>query len=338
MAIKFKDYYETLGVPRGATEEQVKQAFRKLARKLHPDVNPGDKSAEDRFKEINEAYEVLSDPENRRKYDALGPDWKSGADFTPPPGTGSIRVDFGDLGDVFGPDARGGGFSDFFQTLFGGRAAHGSDFAFSGRGSDVEAEVELSLDEAHQGTSRTISVPTDEICRDCGGTGARDKKPCRNCGGRGFQTRPEQFSVNIPKGVRDGAVIRVPGRGGLGFRGGERGDLYLRIQLLPHPRFTVRDGNDIEVLLPLAPWEAVLGANVEVPTLDGPVKMRVPANSQGGQMMRLRGKGLARPGGGRGDQYVRLHIVVPPNPSEGEKQLFRTLSETSAFDPRKAGR
>jgi DnaJ-class molecular chaperone len=337
MAIKFRDYYETLGVSRDATDDQIKQAYRKLARKFHPDVNPGDKSAEERFKEINEAYEVLSDPEKRKKYDALGPDWKAGVDFTPPPGAGSVGAEFGDFDDLFGSSPRFGAFSDFFQTLFGGAERRGPGFAFSGRGSDIESKIDLTLEEAHRGTSRTLSIPLDENCSVCGGAGARDKEPCSKCGGSGFQTRLEQVTVNIPRGAWDGAVIRVPGRGGAGFRGGQRGDLYLRVHLLPHPRFRLRSGGDIEVTMPISPWEAVLGAKIEAPTLDGPVEMRVPPNSQGGQMLRLKGKGFARPSGGRGDQYVRLNIVVPPNSSEREKELFQSLAETSTFNPRGPG-
>jgi DnaJ-class molecular chaperone len=333
MAVTFKDYYETLGVSREASDDQIKQAYRKLARKFHPDVNPGDKSAEERFKEINEAYEVLSDPEKRKKYDDLGPDWKSAGDFTPSSGDGAVRVDFGNIEDLFGSGSRGG-FSDFFHTIFGGSGRRAAGFSFSARGSDIESEIDLTLEEAHRGTSRSLSIPLDETCTECGGKGERDKKVCARCGGSGFQTRLEQVTVNIPRGASDGSVIRVPGRGGPGMGGGSRGDLYLRIRLLPHPRFRLRDGGDIEVTLPISPWEAVLGANVEAPTLDGPVKMRIPAGSQGGQLLRLKGKGFARQGGGQGDQYVRLNIVVPPNPSDREKELLQSLADVSAFDPR----
>lgn len=338
MAVKFKDYYETLGVPRDATEEQIKQAYRRLARKYHPDVNPGDKEAEERFKEINEAYEVLSDPEKRRKYDALGPNWKAGADFTPPPGTGAFRFEYGDLGDLFGEGGRFGGFSDFFRIMFGGMPRAGRDFVFAARGADVESEVTLTLEEAHRGVSRTLSIPLEEPCQSCRGAGIRDKKPCPACRGSGWRTSIDQFTVNIPRGVRDGSVIRVAGRGSGGFGGGERGDLYLRIRLLPHKTFQVLDGGDIVVELPVTPWEALLGARVQVPTLDGPVEMRIPPRSQGGQMLRLRGKGLARPGGGQGDEYVRLKIVVPPQPTEKELELFQRLAEVSGFDPRAADR
>jgi DnaJ-class molecular chaperone len=334
MAVAFKDYYETLGVSREASDDQIKQAYRKLARKFHPDVNPGDKSAEERFKEINEAYEVLSDPEKRKKYDGLGPDWKSAGDFTRSSDDGAVHVEFGNIEDLFGSGSRPGGFSDFFHTMFGGSGRRAAGFSFSARGSDIESEIDLTLEEAHRGTSRSLSIPLDETCAECGGKGERDKKVCAKCRGSGFQTRLEQITVNVPRGASDGSVIRVPGRGGSGMGGGSRGDLYLRIRLLPHPRFRLRDGGDIEITLPISPWEAVLGTNVEVPTLNGPVKMRIPAGSQGGQVLRLKGKGFAPQVGRQGDQYVRLNIVVPSNPSDREKELFQSLADVSAFDPR----
>ncbi len=312
MAVKFRDYYEALGVSRAAAPDEIKKAYRKLARKFHPDLNPKNKSAEERFKEINEAYEVLSDKEKRRRYDALGQNWKSGMDFTPPSGEEGFRGqtgDLGDLGDMFAAAGRSGSFSDFFEMLFGGRRPGGAGSTVSARGSDHESEVSVSLDEAHRGTSRSVRLPLER-----GGT--------------------ENFTVNIPKGVQDGSVIRVPGKGGAGFGKGPRGDLYLRVHVEPHERFRLRDGGDIEVELPVAPWEAVLGAKVKVPTLDGPVEMRVPPASQGGQVLRLKGKGLARPGGGRGDQFVRLKIVVPQKPSEKEIELLKKLAAESGFDAR----
>lgn len=312
MTVKFRDYYETLGVSRNAAPDEIKKVYRKLARKFHPDLNPNNKTAEERFKEINEAYEVLSDKEKRRRYDALGANYKSGMDFTPPPGGQGFRGhagDMGDLGDMFGAAGRAGGFSDFFEMLFGGRRPGGPGAQASARGSDLESEVSVTLDEAHRGTSRSVRVPT-------GHGGA------------------ESFTVNIPKGVQDGSIIRVPGKGGAGFGKGTRGDLYLRVQVEPNERFRLLDDGDIEVELPVAPWEAVLGGRVKVPTLDGPVEMRVPPNSQGGQVLRLKSKGPARPGGGRGDQYVRLKIVVPQKPSEKEIELLKKLAAESGFDAR----
>src|SRR5262245_9018305 len=312
MPVKFRDYYETLDVPREASPDQVKKAYRKLARKFHPDVNPGNKTAEERFKEINEAYEVLSDKEKRRRYDALGANWKSGMDFTPA-GGGGFRRPAGrpaDFGDMFGGGEGLGGFSDFFEMLFGGRRPGGGGGAtVSARGGDIESEVSVSVEEAHRGTSRSVRLPLD-------GSGT------------------ENFTVNIPKGVQDGSVIRVPGKGGAGLGRGGRGDLYLRVQIEPHDRFRARDGGDVEVELPIAPWEAVLGGKVQVPTLDGPVEMRIPPNSQGGQVLRLKGRGPARPKGARGDQYVRLRIVVPQRPTEKEIDLMKKLAAESRFDAR----
>lgn len=336
MAVKFRDYYESLGVPRNANQDQIKQAYRKLARKLHPDVNPGDKGAEERFKEINEAREVLSDPEKRRRYDELGADWKAGMDFTPPPREAeTYRAQAAGPREAFGGGDRFGGFSDFFDSIFGSRRG-GAGFHFSTRGSDVESEVSITLEEAHHGAKRLVRIPIEEPCAACAGSGMKDGKECSVCGGTGVQTKLESFTVNIPRGVRDESVIRVPGKGGAGSAGGSRGDLYFRVRIQPDERFRLRNGNDTELALPVAPWEAVLGSTVKVPTMDGPVEMRIPPGSQGGQMLRLRGRGLAKPGGGQGDQYVQLKIVVPPKPTEKEIELMRRLAEDPDFNPRKS--
>jgi curved DNA-binding protein len=332
MAIKFRDYYETLGIPRTASPDEIRHAYRKLARKLHPDVNPGDKAAEERFKEINEANEVLSDPEKRRQYNELGADWKAGMDFTPPSdGEEAFRARAGERSKRYG-----GGFtdsSDFFDAIFGGGRG-GPGFEFHTRGSDVQSEVSIKLEEAHRGTSRLVTIPVDELCSACGGTGIKNGKTCPACHGSGTETKLESFTVNIPRGVQDGSVIRVPGKGGAGIRGGARGDLYFRVHIEPNKLFRLRDGHDTELELPLTPWEAVLGRTVSVPTLDGAVEMRIPPGSQGGQTLRLRGKGLARQGGGQGDQYVRLKIMVPPKPTEKELDLLKQLATESSFEPR----
>jgi curved DNA-binding protein len=340
MAVKFHDYYETLGVQRAATTDEIKKAYRKLARKYHPDVNPNDKSAEEKFKEISEAYEVLSDPEKRKRYDQLGASWKAGADFTPPPGWApweGVRVEYGDLGDIFGAGGAGD-FSDFFETLFGARRAsprgapRGAPFAMRGR--DVEAEVEISLEDAHRGATRAITIQATTSCPTCNGSGAVENKPCPTCRGAGVVRRPRTLDVSIPAGVRNGSVIRLAGQGEPGMGGARAGDLLLRLRLKPHQLFSLTSEGDIQIDLPVAPWETALGARVNVPTLDGSVEMTIPAGAQGGQRLRLRGQGLNRRGGGRGDEYVRLKIVTPPKPTEREKELFEQLAAESRFDPR----
>jgi curved DNA-binding protein len=334
MAVKFRDYYEVLGAPHTATVEEIKKRYRKLARKHHPDVNPGDKTAEERFKELNEAYEVLSDPEKRRRYDQLGQNWKGGADFTPPPGWEGARVD---SRDIYGADHSAGGFSDFFETLFGGgRGAHarrgGAGFAM--RGSNVEAEISLTLEEAHRGVTRKLVLEADESCSDCGGKGSKDNKTCATCRGRGRVHRPRTLEVDVPPGVRDGSIIRLAGQGEAGANGAPPGDLYLRVGLEPHRLFNIVGNDDVQIQLPVTPWEAALGTKVEVPTLDGPVKMTIPEGSQGGQRLRLRGQGLRRRHGGRGDQYLQLKIVIPPKLSAKEKEMFGKLAAESRFNPR----
>jgi len=332
MAVKFKDYYELLGVKRDATEEQVRQAYRKLARKHHPDLNPGDKQAEERFKEINEAYEVLSDAEKRKRYDQLGANWKNGADFNPPPGWGQVNVEYGDLNDVFG----GGGFSDFFESIFGGgrSSARQAQGPRRSHGKDAEAEMSISLEDAHRGGLQRISIQGARSCPTCNGKGTANGVVCPTCRGAGQVLSPRTIDVKIPPGAREGSVIKLAKQGEPGHGGGEAGDLYVRLKIKPHPHFSV-SGDDLTVELPVSPWEAVLGANVEVPTIDGkPKEMKVPSGAQGGQRFRLRGQGLSKRGGGRGDEYVKLKITVPGNPSEREKQLYKELSEITRFNPR----
>src|ERR1700730_3593551 len=212
MAVKFQDYYEVLGVPRTATEDQIRKEYRKLARKYHPDVNPGDKSAEEKFKELNEAYEVLSDADKRRRYDQLGPNWKAGADFTPPGGT---RDESGGFGDIFGQGSAHG-FSAFFESVFGGRRGARAGEGFGMRGRDIEAELPVTLEEAHRGAKREISLQVEERCPECNVSGVRDGKPCPTCRGSGTVRRTKTFEVTIPAGVRDGAVIRLAGPGNAG--------------------------------------------------------------------------------------------------------------------------
>lgn len=310
MAVKFRDYYETLGVSRGASEDEIKKAYRKLARKHHPDMNRGSKQAEEKFKEIHEAYEVLSDPEKRRRYDQLGANWKAGAEFRPPPGWGGFErdVDLEDLfGDLRGPGASGrsrGGFSDFFEMLFSGMGGARQSFRRGPRTTPferAEAELSLPLEDMHRGTTRKLTVR--------------------------LGNRTNRIDVHIPPGARDGSRIRVRGAGD----GGD--DLYIRLKLEPHPSFTVHD-DDTEIEISITPWEAALGTNLEVPTLDGRMQVKIPAGVASGQRLRLQGHGLNRRGGGRGDHYVKLKVVLPKTLSPSERKLFEELARTSRFNPR----
>jgi DnaJ-class molecular chaperone len=340
MAVKFQDYYEVLGVPRTATADDIKKAYRKLARKYHPDVNPGDTSAEDKFKQIGEAYEVLSDPEKRKRYDQLGENWKAGADFTPPPGWEGGRaweggsVEYADFSDLFGAGRGAGGFSDFFETLFGSRHGRRAGAGFAMRGQDVEAAIALNLEEAHHGTTRTITLQATVVCPTCNGSGMRESQPCATCRGTGIVPRPKTLDVTVPAGVRHGSVIRLAGQGEVGTGNAPAGDLLLHVQLRPHPLFYVLDEGNVEIELPVAPWEAALGAKVRVPTIEGAVDMTIPAGAQGGQRLRLRGQGVQRRGRGRGDQYVRLKLVNPPTLTDSERALFEQLAAASRFNPR----
>ncbi len=344
MATKTRDYYEVLGVKRDASDDEIKKAYRKLARKFHPDLNPGDKTAEDQFKQLQGAYDVLSDAENRKLYDQYGENWravKAGGEppppgwqpGAPPRGTGARTGGGFDFGDFefgsFGGRGGGAGF-DIFEELFGGERGRTQR---SGRGQDVEAELEMTLEEAHRGARRTLQMQVAEICPKCNGSGVKDDRPCDTCGGAGQVLRQKNIEVNIPAGVRDGSTVRLAGQGGSGNNGGEPGDLYLHIRVRPHPVFTVK-GDDLEVELPVAPWEAVLGASVEAPTIDGRVDLKVPPGAKSGQRLRLRGQGLNKRKGGRGDEYVRLKVVVPKDVSAEERRLYEELKRVSHFDPR----
>ena len=330
MAVQFKDYYEILGVPRTGNEDDIRKAYRTLARKHHPDVNPGDHAAEDRFKDINEAYEVLSDPEKRRRYDQAGANTSAGSDFTPPPGWQSAGPDSNGFGEAF---TAGGNGSDFFESLFGRR--HGrSGAGFQMRGEDINAEIALTIQEAHRGVTRGLRLRVSEPCPDCNGTGLKDGKTCPTCLGRGTIRRERALDVTIPRGVRDGSVIRLAGQGEPGANGAPPGDLYLEVRIEPDAVFDLIDTDDVQVRMPIAPWEAVLGAKIIVPTLDGQVEMKVPAGTQAGRRLRLRGQGLNRRDGGRGDEYVELTIVIPPKLTVEEKRLFEKLAEESQFDAR----
>lgn len=319
MPADFKDYYATLGVPRDASADDIKKAFRKLARLYHPDTAKDKKTAEAKFKEVNEANEVLSDPEKRRKYDTLGASWQDEGNFQPPPqGSGGHEQEF-----HFG----GTGFSDFFEQYFSGGSRYGFPQGFeeeipSGssrkgrarRGHDIEGDILVTLEEAMHGTQRPISLQT--VNRQTGAV------------------QTHSFEVRIPPGATDGRRIRVPGQGEPGRNGGEAGDLYLRVRHAAHPDFTTQEA-DVHHDLDIAPWEAVLGAEIIVPTLDGSIKLRIPAGSENGQSLRVRGRGLPKgKTGERGDFFVKLQIVLPDKTSDAERKLWEQLRSTSTFNPR----
>jgi curved DNA-binding protein len=335
MAVQFRDYYEVLGVPRGASEDDIRKAFRKLARQYHPDVATDKKVAEEKFKQINEAYEVLSDPEKRRKYDQLGANWKQG---TNPRGAngwanqgqesrrgGTEEFHFG-----------GTGFSDFFESLFGGSARRGG---FAGtdeeapRGRDVEGDILVTLEEALRGAVRPITVERATACASCRGNGVVGQRLCDACGGSGRVSSTETYQVRIPAGVNEGQRLRIPGRGESRMTGGQAGDLFLRVRLARHPDFEVQ-GSDLVHEVDLAPWEAVLGGQVRVPTLDGPVSIKVPPGTQTDQHLRVRGRGLPSRGGTRGDLLVRVRVVTPKEVPEHERRVWEQLAQQSTFNPR----
>jgi curved DNA-binding protein len=312
MAVQFRDYYETLGVSKTASEDEIRSAFRKLARKYHPDVAKDKKTAEEKFKQINEAYEVLSDPEKRRKYDQLGEHWNQPGGFQPPPqwGAGQPGGGFhrgsGENGGVefeFG----GTGFSDFFEAFFGGgrgRSAFGGfgqRETMAERGSDVEADIMVTLEEALHGSTRQVSLR------------------------RAGSTKTETYQVRIPRGVREGQRIRLAGQGEASERGGKSGDLFLRVRLARRPDFSV-EGSDLVHEVKIAPWQAVLGDQLIVPTLEGDARLKLPSGTQGGQRFRLRERGLPGVSGQRGDLYVVVQIALPKKLTEREREIWEQLA------------
>lgn len=323
--MEFKDYYKILGVPRDASAEDIKRAYRRLARKFHPDVSK-EKDAEVRFKEMREAYAVLKDPEKRAAYDKFGANWKSGQDFEPPPnwqreqpfGDGGFSGTFsgGSFGDA-------GEFSDFFETLFGrggmGRGDKGrAGFSFHTggpvRGEDVSAVITIPLEDAYRGATRTLTLEVPEV--DASGRMAR---------------RRRTLNVKIPQGIAPGKRIRLESQGGTGGEGGEPGDLYLTVEFEPHPLFKVQ-GKDIRLELPVTPWEAALGRKIKVPTPGGPVDLTIPPGSSSGKALRLRGRGL--PGTPPGDQYVDLKVVVPAAQDADVRELYEKLESRHSANPR----
>lgn len=339
MSMEFKDYYQVLGVPKNASADEIKQAFRKLARKYHPDVAKDKKSAENKFKEINEAYEVLGDPKNRAKYDQLGAQWQRGTEFRPPPGwqrAGGRRAARGSgTGDGFEFRFEGTGLSDFFERFFGGetRRRHGfSSFdaespwgsedegAWEGggpgqRGQDVQGDIVITLAEGLHGGTREIQVQRTDA--------------------RTGQVETQRYQVRIPAGIREGQSIRLRGQGDGRTAGGGAGDLYLRLRYAQDPDFRAR-GSDLVTTLVLAPWEAVLGGTMRLRTLDGTLSLKVPPRTQQGQQLRVRGKGLPTGSDTRGDLYVAIAIQVPTEVTAEERRLWRELANASSFRPRRS--
>jgi DnaJ-class molecular chaperone len=336
----YKDYYKILGVTRTASSDDIKKAFRKLARKYHPDVNPGDKKAEEKFKEINEAYEVLSDSEKRHRYDTLGPNWQEqfGPNFS-----GGTRRSYSSGGSPFGFDPTGtSGFSDFFETLFGrgpaGNGGRASTGGFSGdmrrrTGDNIEQPVEVTLQESYLGGSRTFSIQSTEICPTCKGTGEISGRVCSNCSGQGQIPKVKRIQVKIPAGVDNGSKIRVAGEGQPGIGGGPRGDLFLVISVKPDPTFE-RKGDDLHVNVDVELVKAMLGGEVAVPTPDGRrLLLTIPAETQNDRPFRLTGKGMPRlRSEGSGNLYAHVKVKLPMHLSDEERGLFEQLARSRGVE------
>ncbi|MHC1743419.1 MAG: DnaJ C-terminal domain-containing protein [Syntrophobacteraceae bacterium] len=324
MAVKYRDYYEVLGVPRTASQDDIQKAYRKLARKYHPDVNKA-KDAEDRFKEMGEAYEVLKDPEKRSRYDQLGEHWKNGQEFRPPPGWESQSgFGRGAGGTEFRWSTGGGDFSDFFETLFGGagfrdafsRGRGSHEPRWSHPGADQEATIRIRLEDAFHGSTKSITLQTQTT------------EPTGQ-----ITVQEKNYEVKIPAGIMSGQKIRLGGQGGEGTGGGPRGDLYLKVEIDPHPVYRV-EGRDLYMDLAITAWEAALGTELQVSTLAGPVSMKIPAGTQTGQKLRLRGKGMPNPKATQGNLYAVITIKVPKKLTEQERELFEELRKVSRFNPR----
>ncbi|MDD3617946.1 MAG: DnaJ C-terminal domain-containing protein [Desulfobulbaceae bacterium] len=312
--MEYKDYYAILGVKRDATQDEIKKAYRRLARKYHPDVSK-EADAESRFKDVGEAYEVLSDPEKKAAYDRIGSNWKAGQEFKPPPNWDAGFQFSG--GGFSGADF--GGFSDFFEELFGRGRFAGSrqrSAGFRMQGENQYAKIAIRLEDAYHGSKQTITLSRAVV--DQNGH---------------VRTEPHTLQVTIPKGITEGQHIRLEGQGMPGIGGGPSGDLYLEIAFAEHPLFQVK-GRDIYYTLPVTPWEAALGATVTVPTLGGKVELKIPPNSQGGKKLRLKGRGLST-AARSGDQYVTLRIVVPEAKTEQQKKLYRDMARLMPVNPRK---
>ncbi len=319
-----KDYYNLLGVSRRASEREIKQAYRKLARQYHPDVNPGDKSAEAKFKQINEAYEVLSDKKKRQKYDQFGDQWQYADQFAQAQRQQTPFRDFSQAGGQrfsFEEADLGSLFGDLFGSGTRRRRVRPT------RGRDIEYPVKVTLEEAYHGTKRTIALQREEPCSSCKGAGLIQNLPCSVCRGLGVVSVVKRLEVKIPAGVKDGSRVRVAGKGEPGYAGGGSGDLYLVTSVKPHPLFE-RKGDDlyVEVAVPLT--VAVLGGEVLVPSLKGKLALKVPPETQNGRAFRLAGQGMSHLGNSsHGDLLAKVNVVLPAKLSEEEKKLFERLGQ-----------
>ena len=329
MATSERDYYQILGIPRTASADEIKKAYRRLARQFHPDMHSGAKKAEmeKKFKEMNEAHEVLSDPEKRKRYDQHGAQWEQAEAYE------RARQAAGAQNRSQAHSFSGEGFSDIFENLFGGRGRASGQQGFSASGEDLETEVELSLREVLGGVTKRINLMEPTPCSTCRGSGAVKNRPCQACLGSGHRMESHSIEVKIPAGVQNGTRVRVPGKGQLGMNGGRRGDLYLHVTLMPDKVFR-QQGSDLHVTLPVWPWEAALGTDVMAPTLTEPVRVKIPAGSRADSKLRLKGKGLPTAAGGHGDLFLTLQIVMPSPLTEGELKLYEQLSHLRSGDPR----
>lgn len=335
MATTERDYYEVLGIPRNATQDDIKKAYRRLARQYHPDLHTGSRKAEmeKKFKELNGAHEVLGDPETRKKYDRYGPRWQEAEAYQK-----AQREAGAGAGMSGGTGFAGGGpdFGDVFETFFGRRSQPRGGAGFRGfavQGEDLETDVRLTLREVLTGVSRRLELSEPTLCAACNGTGRQKGRLCPVCTGVGSRTEVKTIEVRIPAGVQDGTRVRVAGRGQAGMNGGKPGDLYLRVNV-ESDRIFLRQGSDVHVTLPVWPWEAALGADILAPTLTDPVRVKVPAGSKAEGKLRLKGKGLPTASGGHGDLFFTLQIVMPGSISEEDRKLYERLGHGPHPDPR----
>ncbi|RJX23502.1 MAG: J domain-containing protein [Dethiobacter sp.] len=349
MSVKFQDYYKILGLERNASEGDIKKAYRKLAREYHPDLQPKEKKeeTEKKFKLINEAYEVLKDPEKRAKYDRLGPNWQHGDEFTAyqryrdqrqgaqwRDAGGDVGDDFGGFTFHFGGERGDSSFSEFFEAIFGGGFPGGNPGGAGRtrqprRGLDVEAELEVTLEDIYFGKEKQFGITLQDLCTQCGGTGLVGNSFCRICGGSGHVAGVKNIKLKIPRDARDGKKIRLKGQGGEAEPGGERGDLYLKIKVVPHKLFSLQ-GDDLEAEAVIYPWQAALGAKVSVPTMDGSVRVTVPPRTHTGHKLRLKGKGMPKKDGSHGDLYIKLILDIPREINPEEEDLYRKMSRVNS--------